>query len=238
MGATAHYRALSSRLAQAASRDRDVAEACRSFRRPGQDPLSLLMAAMPEEFREKLQGMAEGRASLPLSPPSPGTIDPLGVFGEDAREAAAMFEESTRIAEATLSKHGLDPAELRDELDIDKSWRALEATLEALTPPGDRARDAVLGGAPLGEDLGYGPARWIDPAAVVALSSALAAVSEDAVRAHAVATTPPLPPELLAKLPTGFVFGGAEAQVEVFLRVRDYLVSAAARGDAMLLWLV
>ena len=37
----------------------------------------------------------------------------------------------------------------------------------------------MLGGEPFGEDLGYGPARWLSPEAVAAAARELAALSTD-----------------------------------------------------------
>ena len=68
-------------------------------------------------------------------------------------------------------------------LDIHKSWHGLHWLLcqQAWDGP-EPLKHAVLGGEEIGEDLGYGPARLVDAAAVRAVAAALAAISRDTLR--------------------------------------------------------
>jgi hypothetical protein len=62
--------------------------------------------------------------------------------------------------------------------DVDKAWHGLHFLLCALA--GDEhspLASAVLGGSELGEDLGYGPPRYLEPAQVKEISEALGSVS-------------------------------------------------------------
>ena len=57
-----------------------------------------------------------------------------------------------------LAAAGLEPDDLSDPFSIDKAWHGVHFILantvyEPTAPPGD----AVLGGTPVGDDLGYGP---------------------------------------------------------------------------------
>ena len=58
--------------------------------------------------------------------------------------------------------------------DVDKAWHGIHYML---TEGDDDSRspvsNAVLGGRPVGEDLGYGPARILEPAEVKAIADAL-----------------------------------------------------------------
>lgn len=65
-------------------------------------------------------------------------------------------------------------------VDLDKSWHGVHFLLtgtdwDASTPLGM----AVLGGRPVGEDLGYGPPRLLEAAEVQAVAQALAQVDQD-----------------------------------------------------------
>lgn len=74
----------------------------------------------------------------------------------------------------------LDEKGDRDSFDVDKAWHAIHFTLtgNAWTPDGPLG-SVVLGGAPFGEDGGYGPPRWLAPDAVVAAAGALADLPPD-----------------------------------------------------------
>ena len=68
-------------------------------------------------------------------------------------------------------------------LDIDKSWHAIHFLLTGAPwngePPLCRA---ILGGEPVGEDGGYGPARYLTAEEVAEVATALAAVDPDDLR--------------------------------------------------------
>ncbi len=64
------------------------------------------------------------------------------------------------------------------DLDLDKSWHAIHFLLtgkpgEAPPPLGN----AVLGGTPIGADLGYGPTRYLTPEQVYDVTVGLATIS-------------------------------------------------------------
>lgn len=64
--------------------------------------------------------------------------------------------------------------------DLDKAWHAVHAVLSGSaweTGPG--AASAVLGGQEFGDDLGYGPARYLPPELVAEIAEALAALGRE-----------------------------------------------------------
>jgi hypothetical protein len=62
-------------------------------------------------------------------------------------------------------------------VDLDKSWHGIHWLLCGSAWEADQpAGQAILGGREVGEDLGYGPARLLDPDGVRAVAEALAAV--------------------------------------------------------------
>jgi hypothetical protein len=70
-----------------------------------------------------------------------------------------------------------DPAQ--GFVDLDKAWNALHYLLTGSARDGEGPLAFLLkGGAPIGEDLGHGPARVFQPAEVAAIADALADVSQ------------------------------------------------------------
>lgn len=71
----------------------------------------------------------------------------------------------------------------QEALDIDKSWHAIHYLLTGDPWDGPRPLcQAVLGGEPVGEDLGYGPARYLTPGEVAEVAATLQAVSPETLR--------------------------------------------------------
>ena len=71
------------------------------------------------------------------------------------------------------------------QLDVDKAWHAIHFVLNGEPWPGPGIlSQVVFGGEPFGDDLGYGPARHLDPVTVNAVAEALRSVD-----AHAIVAT-------------------------------------------------
>ncbi|MEU9511381.1 YfbM family protein [Micromonospora sp. NPDC048169] len=72
-----------------------------------------------------------------------------------------------------------------DELDLDKAWHGLHYLLNGTTYEvrGD-AGPAIVGGDPIGPDLGMGPARLLMPDAVRTVAAGLDAVDDATLRAR------------------------------------------------------
>jgi hypothetical protein len=97
------------------------------------------------------------------------------------RELAALLKNPEGIFTFLYPE---DPATVPESrfLDIDKSWEAIQFLLtgdlfgDHRNPP---LSDAVLGGTWLGNvDVGYGPSRYLTPAEVKAVATALHAIPE------------------------------------------------------------
>ncbi len=102
------------------------------------------------------------------------------VFIVSASDAALVIGEPPGIHELLESLEGSDLV-----LSLEKSWHGLHFVFTGTSSEGDPPLNfLVSGGAPVGdEDVGYGPARVVDPVDVAALSEALTAFSyEDFVR--------------------------------------------------------
>jgi hypothetical protein len=127
------------------------------------------------------------------------------------------------------------PGEQPDEegLSLEKSWHSLHYLLtgtaeEAPAPLGN----AILGGVPIGDDLGYGPARFLTPDQVHEVAAALSKVTrEELVRRF----------DLDAMSAANIYACADEDELEraqhYFSKLARYFADATARGDAMLLWI-
>src|SRR5262245_31900716 len=75
--------------------------------------------------------------------------------------------------------------DMPDHLDLDKSWHALHFLLAGTEwEPTEGAGEAVLGGEPIGEDVGYGPARLLTADQVHVIADHLRGLDIDALRAR------------------------------------------------------
>ncbi|MEU8228728.1 YfbM family protein [Actinoplanes sp. NPDC048967] len=84
-------------------------------------------------------------------------------------------------ADPSLTARLLDRED--DVLDLDKAWHGIHFLLTGgswETSPG--AGEAVLGGDPVGDDLGYGPARLLPAERVQLVAAALREVTADSLR--------------------------------------------------------
>ncbi len=120
-----------------------------------------------------------------------------------------------------------------EELNLDKSWHGIHFLLTGKTdeapPP---LGNAILGGTEIGEDLGYGPARYLTPDQVREAAQALSAItSEDFARRF--------DPQTIRQAGVYALENDATADycVQYFEKLVAYYRDAAAKGNAMLLYL-
>lgn len=146
------------------------------------------------------------------------------------------FELEELIADPSGVADFVFPDEEENEasIDVDKAWHGIHFLLTGDawggSPP---LADVVLGGTEIGEDIGYGPARYLTPAETKAAADAIAAISPDDFRARYDA----------AALSKHEIYPGIwddpedealEYLAEHFESIREYFEEAATRGDAML----
>jgi hypothetical protein len=142
---------------------------------------------------------------------------------------------AAKLSQPPAAEPGSPPRPPHPPLDIDKAWHGVHAVLcgvpdEAPPPLGQ----VVLGGEPLGDDLGYGPCRFLTPEQVRATAAAVAKVSAGEFRRR-------YDP---AALNAAQVYPGhwedpdnLEWLADAFEDVRRYFDQASASGEAMLLYL-
>jgi hypothetical protein len=176
---------------------------------------------------------------------------PAKEFVPDAKYVEAMAPALRAALEASLKANSgltgpvgterlkalnLEPGDLTEPFSLGKAWHALHFILsgtqwEATEPPGD----AVLGGKPVGDSLGYGPVRIMSPDQVVRTSNALSLLDAKAIRNRFNAD---------ALLSAEIYPGGWDSTDETadwieesFVSLRDFYASAVACGDGLLMYL-
>lgn len=190
-----------------------------------QNPESLSMAIRGKD-REKHNAMIEALAQLqPISE----KVRELNLGPEETKKAQNdMFQQIAAISS------GLGIGRSKDGLDLEKSWHVLhylltETAAEASPPFGN----AILGGQEIGDDLGYGSARFLTPEQVRDVSRALNSVSkEDLARRF------DLPAMIRANVYPVRDESELELAQEYFEHLSRYYADAAAAGNAMLLYIV
>ena len=116
-------------------------------------------------------------------------------------------------------------------ISIEKAWHGVHYLLCGRAEPGaDLISQAVMGGTDVGEDLGYGPARYFDAAKVAAIANEL--------------TRPNLETEMMARwdpdqmtnlgiYPAVFEPGDDQWLMDAFRKVRQFFVDASAANLAV-----
>ncbi len=125
-------------------------------------------------------------------------------------------------------------------LDLQKSWHILHYLLTGHAAPDGAPGDALLSGEPLGQDVGYGPPRLLDPAAVAGFNRFLAPL--DLARLQARIDPAAMVREGVYGLPMGVDEAAGRADVAreagwAFPALKTYVAGAATAGDALLTWL-
>jgi hypothetical protein len=175
------------------------------------------MKRMPPERKQAIE--AQYRASIEAMP--------------GAKEAQARLDEARgRLA-------GIGPFE--QALDLEKSWHMLHYLVTGHTDASNAPGDALLTGEPLGEDLGYGPARLHDETETREFGRFLETL--DLARLQDRVNFQEMTRLGVYSMPMG---GSPDAQYESELRaevrryfplLRDYVVKMSQKQDGLLIWL-
>ena len=125
----------------------------------------------------------------------------------------------------------------RPSLEIEKSWQAIHFILNGDPWKGNGwLFNAVLGGKEVGEDMGYGPPRYVDPFQVIQTSTALDRISDDVFKDKARAAN------FAGK--DIYVYGERLSDEEIeelvcyFGEIRAFFHAAADKGNGVLLGIV
>ena len=121
-------------------------------------------------------------------------------------------------------------------ISLDKAWHGVHYLLCGKLEPGsDLASQAVMGGTEIGDDVGYGPARYFDAGRVAAIAAELSRPNLEAQM------TARFDPDQMANLgiyPGQFVPGEDDTWLmDEFRKLRQFYVDASAAKLAVVTWL-
>jgi hypothetical protein len=151
-----------------------------------------------------------------------------------AEQLAAIVQQPSLVEALVYPEDG---AEKANHLDIDKSWHAIHYMLNGDAWEGEEPFFlVVLGGEEIGEDVGYGPARYLKPDQVKAVASALSSLDlQDFSHRF-----DPSAMDAAEIYPQSWGEGGSEEReylLDYFKQLSSFYQSAAQRNDAVLLYL-
>jgi hypothetical protein len=154
--------------------------------------------------------------------------------------ASASSEELTRLLndptglEEYLHSETDDPP---DYIDLDKSWHAIHYMLcgDAMEGSGPGAQ-AVLGGQEIGEDWGYGPARYLTPEEVAQVASFLDSLPPTAFSSR-FAPDAMDAAEIYPQIWVRDGDEGLEYILEYYEQLRTFYRDVAAKGHGAFLWI-
>src|SRR6516225_10200228 len=153
----------------------------------------------------------------------------LGVNG--LPNSGALGPELSRLAQRTAAPRRAPPAPPGHSVSIDKAWHGLHYLLcGAPEPAPGPLGQAVFGGTEIGEDQGYGPARYFSPTQVAEIASALQAQGlerELRARFDGPAMTQ------LGIYPGGWETDDGDWLIEAFHTLRDFYAAAKGRKSAL-----
>lgn len=132
-----------------------------------------------------------------------------------------------------------DAEETSRAVDIDKSWAAIHFMLTGTAWGGEPPESLpILGGTEIGEDMGYGPLRFLTPAEVVAANGVLAALPSAELKKRFI----PAKLEEAEVYPTGIWLDEGEEGFDYiehyYDQLRAFYAFAAKSGQAVLLAVV
>ncbi len=184
--------------------------------------LAASMAAMPPELRDRL---AQSMKNIGIDPDALAR----GEGGDDLAKLMAerMQKLGLRLAGQPPASGGSAPASGKGaDLSIDKAWHGLHYLLCGKVEPGsDLASQAVMGGTEVGDDLGYGPARYFDAGEVANLAREL---SRPNLEAEMTARWNPAQMATLGIYPGQFDAADQQWLMDAFRQLRQFYVDASA----------
>jgi hypothetical protein len=178
--------------------------------------LGSTLEKMPPEIREQLMrrlGLEEGS----LSTPAVGEA-----ILKRMTQAASLLRKPSRQSDESRGK----------SISLDKAWHGLHFLLCGAAEPGPGALgQAVLGGIEIGDDLGYGPARYFTAAEVQEIARAL---DDPGLEQVLHARFNPALMEQYGLYPGGWDQQGDEWLIDAFRELRGFYAAASEAGHAVI----
>ena len=185
------------------------------------------MAAMPPELRERL---TQSLKNLGIDPDALAR----GEGGDDLAKLMAQRMQALGLrlpGQAPTSGSNARPSGRGANISLDKAWHGVHYLLCGKVEPGtDLASQAVMGGAEIGDDLGYGPARYFEADEVAAIAREL---SRPTLEAEMTARFDPARMANLGIYPGGFDTADKQWLIDAFQQLRQFYVDASAANLAV-----
>ena len=155
----------------------------------------------------------------------------LGLGANGLPNSGALGPELSRLAQQTAAPRRAPPAPPGHSISIDKAWHGLHYLLcGAPEPVAGPLGQAVFGGTDIGEDQGYGPARYFTPTQVAEIAGVL--------------QSPGVEPQLHARFdaeamtqlgiyPGVWATDDRDWLIEAFRTVRDFYIAASQAKQAV-----
>ena len=164
----------------------------------------------------------------------------MSMLGQMRSTSATLYARLRRepsLVESVIDGTA-DAGDLGPALDLDKAWHGVHFLIAGepwQTRASEHATQCILGGEECGDDLGYGPARLLGPAAVAAIAAALPEVETLRPRfdPHAFAAAD-IYPTMWERDDPGETWRWL---ADTYEQMRAFYRDAAAAGRAVVLWL-
>jgi hypothetical protein len=160
----------------------------------------------------------------------------VGYFTAISPEALHDIQSDPDKMEEFLFPNDGD-GEPENTIDVDKSWHGIHFILTEIAKTGSTVLEStILGGEPLGEDLGYGPPRILSPSEVKLIATALSCISIEQIES----VFDPAAMDDAGIYPQIWVRDGKESleyMTNYFPSLVAFYAEAASRGDGVILWL-
>jgi uncharacterized protein DUF1877 len=186
--------------------------------------LAASMAMMDPAMRERLK---ERLAAAGIN------TDVMATSSKDGDALLKLMRERGRALAAMVGSQkppqapgGSGKSSRGAKISLDKAWNGVHYLLCGEIEPGSAIpSQAVLGGVEVGEDLGYGPARYFDTVKVHQIAQALSSAS---LEADMTARFDPAAMTSLGIYPGGWKAGDVDWLMEEFRRLRQFYADASA----------
>lgn len=150
-------------------------------------------------------------------------------------QVEAIFTRSKLLSTLLYSENTVVRPD--NHLNIEKTWHAIHYTLNGSTWGGEGPLSwVILGGQEIGEDVGYGPARYLTPTQVKAIAAALATISSQTF----VTQLDPAAMDAAEIYPQGWESAGQDGLdyvVQYYDQLSLFYRTAAESGNAVLVYL-
>jgi len=182
--------------------------------------IAMMDPAMRQKLKERLAAMGINTDAM-----TPGGKDADALL-KLMRERGQALAAKLGLQQSAKPPGGGGKAGQGAKISLDKAWHGVHYLLCGDAEPGSAIPShAVMGGVEVGEDLGYGPARYFEADEVRAISQALSGPN---LEAEMIARFDPAKMTSLGIYPGGWKAGDNNWLMEEFRRLRKFYDDASA----------